>query len=235
MREHQLPMKRVGWGALIAVVMCMPLTTTAQRKGNAAADVAQLYAMPPAGFIHVRVVNPSSTPVLVQIGGQRAERLSTVTKMASDYFAQRGGADFLVKVDGKPLMMDQAAPRDGFVTLVLKDVTMPSAQAIIDRAAEGSELKAQLTLYNLIKDCTAQLRLTTGAVVLQSVPAFSSDVRAVNPVVAQLTGGCGVATSVPLQLPPLKAGDRYSLFLFGYSDAPVLAGQTARTEPYRSR
>jgi len=232
MHEHRWSMKSLTRWVPVAALLCLPVAAGAQ-KGNAADDVARLYALPPAGFIHVRVVNAGSVPVAVQVGEQRVERLSTAGRMASDYFAQPGGGDFQVRVDGKRVRVDQPAPQGGFVTLLLKDGGTPSADVVVDKAASGAELKAQLTLYNLVRGCTAELRLAAGAVVLPSVPAFSSEVRAVNPVAAQLTGGCGDVASAPLQLPALRAGDRYSLFLFGPAGAPVLKGQQARTEPYR--
>lgn len=205
------------------------------QQGTAAQDVARLYALPPEGSIYVRVLNPERKNIQIQVGDGRAEQLSASAKVASGYHVQSGGGDFRVRVDGKLLKVEGRAPSSGFVTLVLKPGVVASAYPIIDQAQGGGGLKAELALYNLVQGCTAKLSLASGAVVLPSVAEATRAARAINPVQATLVAQCGTSTSAPLALPTLKASDRYSLFLIGGANAPVLKGQMARTEAYRAR
>jgi len=223
------------FGPVMAAMLLLSAHGAMAQQGTAAQDVARLYALPPEGSIYVRVLNPERKNIQVQVGDGRTEQLSASAKLASDYRVQPGGGDFRVRVDGKPLKVEGRAPGSGFVTLVLKPGAAASAYPIIDQAQGGGGLKAELALYNLVQGCSAKLSLAAGAVVLPSVAEATRAVRAINPVQAVLVGQCGASTSAPLELPALKAGDRYSLFLIGGADAPVLKGQAARTEAYRAR
>lgn len=217
----------------VAIVLS-PLQLAASPAGSAARDVARLYALPPEGSIYVRVANAQATPLSLQVGEGRAEQISAAGKVATDYYVQPGGQPFRVRVNGKPLQVATPAPAAGFVTLLVG--TGSAVRVVQDQQAAGNTgLKAELALYNLAPGCNARLELASGDVVLASVAEASRGTRAINPVQATLVAKCGARASAPLQLPALKAGDRYSLFVTGTANAPVLKGQAARTEPYRAR
>ncbi|QHC98972.1 hypothetical protein PspS04_00765 [Pseudomonas sp. S04] len=71
-----------------------------------------------------------------------------------------------------------------------------------------------------------------GPVLFADVAPLSTAARAINPVSASLSAGCGKATAEKLALPQLKPGDHYSLFLTGSAAAPVLRGQLSSTDLY---
>lgn len=211
-----------------------PLQVAASQAGSAASNVARLYALPPEGSIYVRVANARATPLNVQVSEGRGEQISAGGKVATDYYVQPGGQPFRVRVNGKPLQVATPAPASGFVTLLVG--AEAGARVVQDQQAAGNTgLKAELALYNLVPGCNARLELNSGDVVLASVAEASRGTRAINPVQATLLAKCGTRASAPLQLPALKAGDRYSLFVTGTANAPVLKGQAARTQPYRAR
>ena len=220
------------WMALVLV----PLQAAASPAGSAAREVARRYALPPEGSIYVRVANAQAAPLSVQVGEGRGEQVSAAGKLATDYYVQPGGQPFRVRVNGKPLQVATPAPASGFVTLLVGAGAGAGVRVVQDQQATGSSgLKAELALYNLVPGCNARLELSSGDVVLASVAEASRGTRAINPVQATLLAKCGARASAPLQLPALKAGDRYSLFVTGTANAPVLKGQAARTEPYRAR
>ena len=70
-----------------------------------------------------------------------------------------------------------------------------------------------------------------GPQVIADVAPNSSGTRAINPVSASLTAGCGTALAEKLVLPQLQNGDHYSLFLTGSAAKPVLKGLLSSTEP----
>lgn len=226
--------RRPVWMALCATLS--GLAATAQAAP--ADDVARLYALPPEGSAYVRVVNPSNRPLQVQLGaGAKAEPLAASARIASDYRALPGGQPAVLQVDGKAVALAEPLPRGGFVTLVVQhEQGRTSATQVLDAGAAADGLKAELAAYNLVPGCAAAtISLGNGAAVFQNLAEKTRAVRAINPVSASLGGQCAGASSAPLALPALKAGDRYSMFLVGTPAAPVLVGVTNRTEPHRAR
>jgi len=200
-------------------------------------DIARLYALPPDGSVYVRVVNPSNTRVTVQLGaGEKAEMLSASGKIVSDYRVLSGGEAFPLKINGKAVEVPGKTPKGGFVTLVLQSARgTAAAKPVLDESPAADGLKAELAVYNLVPGCSAKVGVANGPTVFQSVPDGARAVRAINPVSASLAGDCAGHVSAPFALPSLKAGDRFSLFLVGTAEAPVLTGAVNRTEPYRAR
>lgn len=227
-------LRRLAWTALCATLS--GLAATAQAAP--ADDVARLYALPPEGSAYVRVVNPSNQPLQVQLGaGAKAEALAANARIATDYRALPGGQPAVLKVGGQAVALNEPLPRGGFVTLVVQQQDgRLSATQMLDAGAAADGLKAELAAYNLVAGCaTATLALGNGSAVFQNLAEKARAVRAINPVSASLAGRCAGASSAPLALPALKAGDRYSMFLVGTPEAPVLVGVTNRTEPHRAR
>ncbi|MFC4624916.1 hypothetical protein ACFO1V_06720 [Daeguia caeni] len=102
--------------------------------------------------------------------------------------------------------------------------------SVVDQTRGHDDLKAELRVYNLLPGCNGEVVIASGQTVFKDVAVGTSRQRSINPVKAQLQGKCADAVSAPLQLPDLKAGDRYSLFLVGTADKPVLVGQIDQTE-----
>src|SRR5690606_37645652 len=105
-------------------------------------------------------------------------------------------------------------------------------KSIPDAGAAPDGLKAELAVYNLVPACSANVSIVNGSMVFGGVAEHTRNARSINPVAAQLVGECAGKFSLPVQLPMLKPGDRYSLFLTGTAAAPILTGQENRTEPY---
>lgn len=196
--------------------------------------LAQLYAArPPAGSSFVRVVNPETGPVRVQIANGPSQEISP-TQPASTYAIVKGNQPFNLLIDGKPAASLQVKP-DTFTTLVVRrDGVNVSYTAIDDSNGAQDALKAELRFYNLAADCPgAKLEVSpTGPTLFQDVKPGASMARAINPVSATLAAGCGTALSPSLALPALQPGDHYSLFLTGSATAPTLHGQASATDPY---
>ncbi|MFG1397773.1 alginate O-acetyltransferase AlgF [Roseixanthobacter pseudopolyaromaticivorans] len=224
-------MTRVPTTAILAAL----LTLVACEAFAQATPLARLYAAkPPAGSAFVRVLNPTEAAVVVGLGEGAKATLGPGGPRASVYRVVPGGKPVSVTADGKPVSGAASPAADGFSTLVL----LPEGagfrlEALADSTEGRDDLKAMLRFYALAPGCTATLAVADGPTVFDAVPPMASRQRAINPVEASLVGRCGDAVSAPLKLPPLKAGDHYSLFLVGTAQAPVLAGQNDETEPYR--
>lgn len=208
-----------------ALLLCSALPTIAQAEGK----LAQLYApRPPAGSAFVRVLQPSAGGVQVQVGHNPAQQLAA-GQLASSYNVVKGGEPFTVLIAGKSAGTLSVAA-DSYQSLVLHDGKL---QVLDDSAASDDALKAELRFYNLASACPAgQLQVQAGPTLFADVAPQTSQARAINPVSATLTAGCGAAQAKPLPLPQLQPGDHYALFLTGSAEQPVLRGELSSTAPY---
>lgn len=213
----------------LALALALP-GAAAQAEGV----FAQLYAArPPAGSSFVRVVNPDTGPVRVQIANGPSQEIGP-TQPATTYAIVEGSQRFDLLIDGKPAASLQVKP-DTFTTLVVRrDGVNVTYSAIDDSNGTQDALKAELRFYNLAADCPgARLEVSpTGPSLFQGVKPGASAARAINPVSATLAAGCGTVLSPSLALPALQPGDHYSLFLTGSATAPNLRGQASATDPY---
>lgn len=210
----------------LALCAALLLPAGAQAEGV----FAQLYApRPPAGLAFVRLINPSTETLTVQIDKSTRQSVGA-DSMASTYAIVTGDKPFSVSINGKPAGQWTVAP-GSFSTLVPEGGSY-SVQA--DLTGSENALKAELRFYNLASDC-AQGRLVVannGPTLFADVPGQSNVARAINPVTATLSAGCGTALAKAWELPTLKAGDHYSLFLTGSADKPVLRGELSKTDAY---
>jgi len=102
-----------------------------------------------------------------------------------------------------------------------------------DSTTSDDALKAELRFYNLASGCKAgQLQVEGGPTLFAEVKPNASQARAINPVSASLTAGCGVSQAKALALPQLQPGDHYALFLTGTASQPVLRGELGSTAPF---
>ncbi len=227
---------RVSLHAPARAALAAALLASAHSAAQAAAadDMAQLYALPPDGSVYVRVVNPSAAPLKVQLGaGAKPEAIGATGRIGTDYHAMPGGA-LTLAIDGKPVTVAGTLPHGGFVTLIARKAAA-SVQLVVDESPAADGMKAELSAYNLVPSCAAAIRVAGGATVFGSLASGARAARAINPVSASLDGACGTHVSAPQALPALKAGDRYSLFLVGTAEQPVLVGTLNRTEPWHAR
>ena len=199
---------------------------------QAAPGIAQLYAPKlPEGSAWVRVVNPADTEQQVRIGTGAAQALSAQAIVASPFQAVDARKPLPITVNGRALR-DLKAPANAFVTLILDRDPAAAPRLVIDPPPRGKDLKAELNTYNLSTGCAqADIKLANGGSVFSQVASGGQAQRTINPVQDTLIGHCGQAASLPLQLQPFQAGDRYSLFLVGTAQNPRLIGLVDKTAP----
>lgn len=224
------------WGAemtyLDSRVIGLTVCATLLLPGAAQAEgvFAQLYApRPPAGLAFVRLLNPAPEALTVQIDKSASQSVGGGS-IASTYAIVSGDKPFSVSINGKPAGQWQVAP-GSFNSLVAQG-TNYSLQA--DLTGSENALKAELRFYNLASDCTKGKLVVAnnGPTLFADVPGQSNVARAINPVNATLSAGCGDVLAQAWPLPQLQPGDHYSLFLTGSAAKPVLRGELSKTDVY---
>lgn len=198
--------------------------------GGQAQELTRLYApKPPAGSAYVRVVDLTRSGTL--IGFDAGSGVAAAQgEPATIYRIVKGGAPLSLTLAGKPVKGTVTPPADAFSTIV---IGAGEAMLIPDSTEGRNDLKAQLRFYNLLPGCAGAVAVQDGPTVFEGVATNETRQRAINPIEATLVGRCGAATTDTLKLPPLKAGDHYSIFLVPGPNGAVLAGQRDETEPYR--
>ncbi|MFG1227835.1 alginate O-acetyltransferase AlgF [Xanthobacter wiegelii] len=209
-------------------VLAAPIAATPA----AAQELTRLYApKPPTGSAYVRVVDLAASGAPIGIGTAPAAPIPA-GDTATIYRIVKGGAPLSVSLAGKPAEGSIMPAADAFSTVIVP--ALGPAVVITDPTEGRNDLKAQLRVYNLVPGCAASVTVADGGpVVFEGVATNDTRQRAINPIEAVLAATCGAAVSQPLKLPPLKAGDHYSLFLLPGANGPKLAGQRDETEPYR--
>lgn len=195
-------------------------------------EVGKLYApKPPAGSAFVRIVSALDGAASVKLGSLAPVDLKAGERSATNFRLLKGGAKEEIAVNGTPLGEPVDVPVDSFVTVLLWNEGGAVKDAVITDQTRGhDDLKAELRVYSLLPNCNGEIVITSGPTVFKDVATGSSQRRSINPVKADLQGKCGDAVSAPVSLPDLKAGDRFSLFLSGTAEKPVLTGQVDQTE-----
>lgn len=219
-------MKRISLvSSKLAVSVALLLSAAVAQA--AADDVASLYGpQPPANASYLRVLNASSQAVRVALAGSAAPQ--TLAPGATTRFSVlTQGTPARVTLDGKVLADAAGAANAGdAVTVALRhDAKGWHGARIVGRYERVDGLKATLRAFNFAPGCSAKIGIDgNGPTVFAQVAQGAQDARAINPVSAKLVGQCGAAASTALPLPPLAAGDSYSLFLTGDAARPVLSG-----------
>jgi hypothetical protein len=210
----------------MAFVMALPGVACA-----AADDVASLYApQPPADAAYLRVLNASAQPARVALSGSVAAQ-TLAPGEATRFSVMTHGTPVRVTIDGHVLPLDgsgaatAAAAGDALTIALAHDAKGWHATRISGKYEHVDGLKATLHAFNFAPGCSAKISLGgDGPTVFEQMGTGAQNSRAINPVSATLVGQCGVAKSAPLTLPPLAAGDSYSLFLTGDATKPELLG-----------
>ncbi|QRG08126.1 alginate O-acetyltransferase AlgF [Xanthobacter dioxanivorans] len=213
------------------IAACLAVTACALSPALAQ-ELTRLYApKPPLGSAYVRVVDLARGGAPVAIGTAAAAPIPQ-GDTATIYRIVKGGAPLAVTIGGRPPAGDIVPAADAFSTIVVP--ASGPAVVIADPTEGRNDLKAQLRFYNLVPGCAGLLAVADGGpTVFEAVATNDTRQRAINPIEARLSAKCGEAAAPPLTLPPLKAGDHYSLFLMPGASGPVLTGQRDETEPYR--
>lgn len=204
-----------------ALVMALPGIACA-----AADDVASLYApQPPANAAYLRVLNVSAQSAQVALSGSVAAQ-TLAPGAATRFSVLTQGTPVRVTIDGHALPLDGVAANGDALTIALAhDSKGWHATRVSGRYGHVDGLKATLHAFNFTPGCSAKISLGgDGPTVFDQVGTGAQTSRAINPVSATLVGQCGTAKSAPLTLPPLAAGDSYSLFLTGDAAKPELIG-----------
>lgn len=217
--------------AIIFAALAASVAFTGNFSANAQ-DVGKLYApRPPEGSAFVRLVSALPEPVSLTIGSLDAVKLSANAENAMDFRLMRGGEAVELVIDGKPLDEKVDVAADSFVTVLLwNDKGATKMTAVTDSTRGHDDLKAELRVYNLVPECAGVVAIANGPAVFSDVATGASQKRSINPVSAELVVQCAANASQPVALPQLKAGDRFSLFISGQADAPVLSGRIDRTQ-----
>lgn len=199
---------------------------------GAAPEIAQLYAPKlPEGSAWVRVVNPSDSTLQVRVGQGTGFALSAGSTVASPFQVVDSRQPLRLTVNGREIK-GLNAPRNAWVTLILDSDPAAAPRVVIDPPPRGKDLRAELNVYNLSAGCAnADVKLANGSAVFSQLSQGGQAQRTINPVQATLIAHCGQSASLPLQLAPFKAGDRYSLFLVGSPQTPRLIGLVDQTAP----
>ncbi|GAB7528003.1 hypothetical protein PS3A_04090 [Pseudomonas sp. 3A(2025)] len=199
---------------------------------QAAPGIAQLYAPKlPEGSAWLRVVNPTDNVQQVRVGTGTPQALSARSVVASPFQAVDARKPLAVTVEGREIK-DLNAPANAFVTLILDNDPAAAPRLVIDPPPRGKDLKAELNAYNLSSGCAQlDIKLANGSSVMSQIAYKGQAQRTINPVQATLIGHCAQSASLPLQLEPFQAGDRYSLFLVGPAQSPRLIGVVDKTAP----
>ena len=222
----------IPWRRLAALVCGLCSLSTATH----AQEIARLYApQAPAGSSYVRVLNPEAQNRRVTIGRNPADILHGNQKPASDYRVVDAAGDLIITLDGRTLPPLKIAA-GGFYTVVLPPTPIQTPALIADATDGRNDLKAELRFYNLIANCDAALRLQDGAQIFSGVNTNQAARRSINPVRASVSGQCSNGASnnaaAASTLPPMKSGDRVSVFLTGTVAQPRLSSQVDATAAY---
>lgn len=217
--------------SVLALLAFAGLVAAATVPAQAAGEIARLYApKPPAGSAYLRVIDLSGQKGPLSFEGGAATAPAE-GEIATLYRIVKGGTPLALTRDGKALADGIVPPADSFSTLVLLPTGAP--RLIPDPTEGRNDLKAQLRFYNLAAGCTGAVMVQDGPAVFEGVPTFDTRQRSINPIEATLVAKCGDTATPTLKLPPLKAGDHFSLFLVDGASGPTLAGQRDETEPYK--
>lgn len=219
--------------ARLTALACVALTGLAGHGVVQAQELTRLYApKPPAGSAYVRVVDLTRSGSAIGFAGDTRSVTPGSGEAATIYRIVKGGAPLALTLGGKPVEGSVDIPADAFSTVVIAG---NGAVTVIPDSTEGrNDLKAQLRFYNLVPGCAGAVAVQDGPTVFEAVATNETRQRSINPIEASLVSSCGAAKTDALKLPPLKAGDHFSLFLVPTADGPVLAGQRDETEPYRA-
>ena len=137
---------------------------------------------------------------------------------------------------GKTSTETSLVPLPGkFYTIAIEQTGQTLHAKVIDEGSgDSNDLKAQLRFFNLAPGCKAALRIVDGPVVFDGTDFGDFKSRAINPVQARLQADCDGSTT-QIELPQLKSGDHYSLFVRKLNGTMALSGQFDETEPYREQ
>ncbi|HEY9133178.1 MAG TPA: alginate O-acetyltransferase AlgF [Dyella sp.] len=184
--------------------------------GGAATVTAGLYppAAPP-GSAFIRAFNGTSQPkITAQVG----------SKTLGDVPALEASAYAFLPPGQYPLKIGSATDNANLQGAHCYTAALGSDNKLhqFDEPCFNSQLKALVSIYNMIDGTTLSLKTTDGTAVVENVAANASGQREVNPIKANLAvfdGSSKLADAKPVTL---MRGSTYSLFVTGTRSNPVL-------------
>lgn len=172
----------------------------------------------PEGTVYIRLVSalPQAASIGTDFAGTVALGNADADRVSPYYVAgNAGGKTVALQVaEGAKTATATIQPKSGtFITVILYEKGSGVAASIITDKPEYNQLKARLTFYNAVEDCTAGSLLDGGRPVFSAVPAESVQARSLNPVQATVTATCGNDKAKPLDLGKLNEGGLYSVYM----------------------
>lgn len=218
-----------GYAGLLAVLL-----TPVHAFGADGAFSGLYAARAPADASYVRVVSTSQDPVSVQIANAQIQQI-TPAKPSSSYAIVKGNENFFIRINNIRSTPLNVLPGTSN-TFIVKAGDQPEHWVRIDDTRTDTDaLKATIHFYNLTDDC-AEGRLVVdpqGAILIRDVPPASWSARAVNPVAAKLSATCKDLKTNEIELPELRGGEHFSVFLRGAGGVPALTGQLNGVDPFK--
>ncbi len=197
-----------------------------------AQEVGRLYAArPPAGSAFVRIATAMDMEETTKFAVNTTQVTIPRNEVASRYVVAPANKTLVIAVAGSSVKSTLTPLPGRFYTIAIAAAGKDWAERAIDEGTGNSnDLKTELRFFNLLSDCKASLRIADGPQVFEAVNPGELKSRTINPVQARLQADCADAVS-GFELPQLKPGDHYSLFL----RKTGLSGQFDETEPYREQ
>lgn len=226
--KHRRTASRTG---AIAAVVCGMITSEA-----AAQEIGKLYATrPPAGSAFVRIAAATELGETTKLAVNTTPVALARNEIASRYVVAPANKALAIVVAGSSIKSTLTPLPGRFYTIAIAPAGKDWVERVIDEGTGNSnDLKAELRFFNLAADCKASLRIEDGPQVFEAINPGELKSRTINPVQARLRADCDGAGS-GVELPQLKPGDHYSLFLRKTGSNVTLSGQFDETEPYREQ
>ena len=178
----------------------------------------QLYETGPNEEIsYLRFVNTTEQAVSIQASKQAKVDLGVRDEdRISRFYKIKAGSELsaMVLAEGQKMALKMRGSPWEYITVTV----LPKGKTMLTRETptDFNASRASLAMFNLDAACT-QADMQGGAknvAILNEVKPFTVQRRLINPVKLSATLSCsGDATTHAMDLPPLQAGERYSVFV----------------------
>ncbi|GEM_PF-664472 len=207
--------------AAVALGLSLCLVTA---EGTGAADGRLYPSGPPNGVAYLRFANLSTQRVTVASPAAELALPSDNSQRVRQYDPVTPGTELTgtVKLGGKAEPINLKLTPNEFLTVVVTGSAEggPHVTLVRESPSDFNALKSSLALYNLDPGC-GDGKLLAGddrIAVISGVTPDKSGRRLVNPVNVALTVACDdTSKGAAVELGPMAAGERYSVFVFAAS------------------
>jgi alginate O-acetyltransferase complex protein AlgF len=227
-RHSTAPLRpRMRLARAAVALLALAATQAQAQSADVAQSVASLYPpQPSANAAYLRVVNTAPIALRVSVPGSIGAAVQDVPRNGATRLSvvTPGQALQIVPLGQAPLPALSVAGGHVLTLALRHDAQGWHATPVLDQPERGDGLKATLRAFNFAAGCTARITLgADGPQVFDALAPATVRTRAINPVAATLVGHCGSGTAA-LELPALRSGDSYSLWLGGDAAHPTLTG-----------